>query len=254
MLNQIWTAGILGAVALVVGTPKVMAQSVMPVIAQSAPIADCQPPAANEFLLFAVTRTPEAQVMLQSKAPKDATTTVCRYQNDVVTRVGGFGSEPSAAAWGQYLIRSTGIPTTIVRPSPVAAVIPEVPQTPTVKPVSTGSGVGSGIGSGSVGKRFSPGSYKPQTLSSGYAVLVNYNNRPEVAVQLGQALNQAIGVAAYQERPYLYVMQTGEMSAANAVVKLLTDRGFLAMRVEAKSVVVLRTLPIGPLAPNSGGI
>lgn len=243
MMNRGWRMGAMGLafLALVAGTPKVMAQTV----AQSAPIGDCLPPVANEFLLFAVTRTTESQAVLRSKAPKDATTTVCRYQGEVVTRVGGFGSEPSAAAWGQYLIRATGIPTTIVRPAPVA-VVPEVPQTSPAKVVpSTGSGI---VGSGTVGKRFAPGVYKPQVLSSGYAVLVNYNNRPEVAVQLGQVLNQAIGVAAYEERPYLYVMQTGEMSAANAVVKLLNDRGFLAMRVEAKSVVLLRTLPI--VAPN----
>jgi hypothetical protein len=217
--------------ALVAGSPSVVAQTLPAIV-------DCQPPAANEFLLFAVTRTPDAQSVLRSKAPTDATTVVCRYQGDVVTRVGGFGSEASAAAWGQYLIRATGIPTTIVRPAPVAAV-PEA--IPTVKASPS-------TGSGSVGKRFAPGVYKPQALSSGYAVLVNYNNRPEVAVQLGQVLNQAIGVAAYGERPYLYVMQTGEMSAANAVVKLLNDRGFLAMRVEAKSVVLLRTLPI--VVPN----
>ncbi len=232
MMSRAWERVALGTgamvLALVAGTS---------VLAQSAPIADCQPPAANEFLLFAVTRTTDAQAVLRSKAPTDGTVVVCRYQGDVVTRVGGFGSEPSAAAWGQYLIRSTGIPTTIVRP--VAAAIEPTP-TPVIKAASTGSGT--------VGKRFAPGSYKPQALSSGYAVLVNYNNRPEVAVQLGQALNQSIGVAAYQERPYLYVMQTGEMSAANAVVKLLTDRGFLAMRVESKSVVVLRMLPI--VVPN----
>jgi hypothetical protein len=227
--------------ALVAGSPIAAAQT-------PPTIVDCQPPAANEFLLFAVTRTPDAQSVLRSKAPTDATTVVCRYQGDVVTRVGGFGSEASAAAWGQYLIRATGIPTTIVRPAPVVAA-PEAIPTVKASP-STGSGaVGSGsVGSGSVGKRFAPGVYKPQALSSGYAVLVNYNNRPEVAVQLGQVLNQAIGVAAYGERPYLYVMQTGEMSAANAVVKLLNDRGFLAMRVEAKSVVLLRTLPI--VVPN----
>jgi hypothetical protein len=225
--------------ALVAGSPIAAAQTPQTIV-------DCQPPAANEFLLFAVTRTTDAQSMLRSKAPTDATTVVCRYQGDVVTRVGGFGSEASAAAWGQYLIRSTGIPTTIVRPAPVVAA-PEA--IPTVKASPSTGAVGSGsAGAGSVGKRFAPGVYKPQALSSGYAVLVNYNNRPEVAVQLGQVLNQAIGVAAYGERPYLYVMQTGEMSAANAVVKLLNDRGFLAMRVEAKSVVLLRTLPI--VVPN----
>ena len=216
-------------------------------------IADCLPPATNEFLLFATARTLEAQAVLRSKAPTDATTTVCRYQGEMVMRVAGFASEPSAAAWGQYLIRTTGIPTTIVRPVPVATVVnpavtpvntsvntsvntPEI--APKVMPVLTSSNPGTG----SVGKRFSPGVYKPQALTFGYAVLVNYNNRPDVAVQLGQVLNQTIGVAVYGERSYLFVMQTGEMAAANAVVKLLNDRGFLALRVEAKSVVVLRSI------------
>jgi hypothetical protein len=231
-MSNRWLKAILGATvgAIVSGTSG-MSQSLAQSLAQtpSSTIADCLPPASNEYLLFAVTRTTESQTLLRSKAPTDATTMVCKYQSDIVTRVGGFGSEASAAAWGQYLIRATGITTTIVRPTPVAA-----PAKPEEKP--------NAVGTGAVGKRFAPGVYQPQNLSSGYAVLVNYNNRPEVAVQLGQVLNQEIGVAVYGERPYLFVMQTGELSAANAVVKLLTDRGFLALRVEAKSVVVLRKM------------
>ena len=73
-------------------------------------------------------------------------------------------------------------------------------------------------------------------------MLVVHRNRPDVALQLSRVLNQTIGVAVYGERSYLFVMQTGEMAAANAVVKLLNDRGFLALRVEAKSVVVLRSI------------
>ncbi len=220
------------------GVPAAMAQPVGIPAAGNGIIGNCQPPGASEFLLFATARTPEAQALLRSKAPTDATTTVCRYQGEVVIRVAGFASEPSAAAWGQYLIRATGIPTTIVRPVPQALA-------PVVTPVTIGATTdvapkAGGLGNGSVGKRFSPGVYKPQALSSGYAVLVNYNNRPDVAVQLGQVLSQDVGVAVYGERPYLFVVQTGEMTAANAVVKLLSDRGFLALRVEAKSVVVLR--------------
>ncbi len=221
------------------GVPEAMAQP-LGIPAGNGIIGDCQPPSATEFLLFATARTPEAQALLRSKAPTDATTTVCRYQGEMVIRVAGFASEPSAAAWGQYLIRTTGIPTTIVRPVLVTAVVSPVVApmgdalAPKVSPVLIGAG------NGSVGKRFSPGVYNPQALSSGYAVLVNYNNRPDVAVQLGQVLSQDVGVAVYGERPYLFVMQTGEMTAANAVVKLLNDRGFLALRVEAKSVVVLR--------------
>lgn len=230
------------------GVPKAMAQPVGIPAAGNTTIADCLPPSGNEFLLFATARTPDAQAVLRSKAPTDATTTICRYQGEMVMRVAGFASEASAAAWGQYLIRSTGISTTIVRPVPVAAVVS--PVVPAMSPVAadvaktipglTGAGTANSVTSGSVGKRFAPGVYNPQALSSGYAVLVNYNNRPDVAVQLGQVLNQDVGVAVYGERPYLFVIQTGEMSAANAVVKLLNDRGFLALRVEAKSVVLLR--------------
>jgi len=229
------------------GVPAAMAQPVGIPAAGTGTITDCLPPGASEFLLFATARTLDAQSVLRSKAPTDATTTVCRYQGETVIRVAGFASEPSAAAWGQYLIRTTGIPTTIVRPVPMAVAITPVTSgvtsaiTTDVAPKTTAVVPGSGsTGSGSVGKRFSPGIYKPQVLSSGYAVLVNYNNRPDVAVQLGQVLSQDVGVAVYGERPYLFVMQTGEMTAANAVVKLLNDRGFLALRVEAKSVVVLR--------------
>lgn len=226
------------------GFPKAMAQPVGTPAAGNVTIADCLPPSGNEFLLFATAGTLDAQAVLRSKAPTDATTTVCRYQGETLMRVAGFASEASAAAWGQYLIRATGISTTIVRPIPVAAAI-----TPVTSGVSSGittdvapkaTAIVSGAGAGSVGKRFSPGVYKPQALSSGYAVLVNYNNRPDVAVQLSQALSQDVGVAVYGEQPYLLVTQTGEMSAANALVKLLNDRGFLALRVEAKSVVLLR--------------
>ena len=232
------------------GVPRAMAQPVGIPAAGNGTIADCLPPSANEFLLFATAGTLDAQAVLRSKAPTDATTTVCRYQGETLMRVAGFASEASAAAWGQYLIRATGIPTTIVRPVSVAAAVsPAAPAispvvaadvVPKTTPVLTGAGMANGGTGGSVGKRFSPGVYKPQALSSGYAVLVNYNNRPNVAVQLGQVLSQDVGVAVYGEQPYLFVTQTGEMSAANAVVKLLNDRGFLALRVEAKSVVLLR--------------
>ena len=237
------------AISVLSGVPKAMAQPVGTPAARNGTIADCLPPSANEFLLFATARTVDAQAVLRSKAPTDATTTICRYQGEMVMRVAGFASEASAAAWGQYLIRATGFPTTIVRPVPVIAAV--TPVAPTMSPVGadvtpktttnlTGVSTANGGTGGSVGKRFAPGVYNPQALSSGYAVLVNYNNRPNVAVQLGQVLSQDIGVAIYGERPYLFVIQTGEMSAANAVVKLLNDRGFLALRVEAKSVVVLR--------------
>ncbi len=228
------------------GVPEAIAQPVGIPAPGNGIIGDCQPPSATEFLLFATARTPAAQALLRSKAPTDSTTTVCRYQGETVMRVAGFASEPSAAAWGQYLIRATGIPTTIVRPVPkaLAPVVTPVPigaVTTTVAPKAGSLGNGS-LGNGSVGKRFSPGVYKPQALSSGYVVLVNYNNRPDVAVQLGQVLSQDVGVAVYGERPYLFVMQTGEMTAANAVVKLLSDRGFLALQVEAKSVMLLRPI------------
>jgi len=170
-----------------------------PLLAQKAPSETCLPPAPNEYLLLAVTPTLASQATLQAKAPKEATAIVCRYLDNTVTRMGGFGTEALATAWAQYLTRTTGLQVTIARPTMIAT-----PPTITTKPPQATPSP-------------TPPPNHPKPHGNGYAVLVIYNNRPEVATQLNQALNTPIGVVAYEERPYLLATQTPDAAAANAI-------------------------------------
>ena len=192
--------------------------SALPMQAQ-VPI-DCPSPARGEYLLLAPTASPESQALVRSKAPSDATIALCRYFGETVTRIGGFSTESAASVWGQYLIRTTGVKVTIASPpaTPAASATPAAPiATPTT-----------------------PTPYGPKILGTGYAVIVNYNNRPEAAAQLRQAVNARVGVVSYGERPYLLATQTEDQAAANAIMQLLSDRGFLAMVVDARRVVLLK--------------
>ena len=199
----------------------------LPMQAQ-API-DCPPPARGEYLLLAPTATSESQAIVRSKAPSDATIALCRYFGETVTRIGGFSTESAASVWGQYLIRTTGVKVTIAAPLAAPATpsvtTPATTPTPSTNPVAP---------------RSTPTPYGPKILGTGYAVIVNYNNRPEAAAQLRQAVNAKVGVVSYGERPYLLASQTDDQAAANAIMQLLSDRGFLAMVVDARRVVLLK--------------
>ena len=182
---------------------------------------DCPPPARGEYLLLAPTPSPESQSVVRSKAPSDATIVVCRYLGETVTRIGGFSTESAASVWGQYLIRTTGVKVTIASPpaAPASSITPASPPARSMTPAPP---------------------YSPKVLGTGYAVIVNYNNRPEAAAQLRQAINAKVGVVAYGERPYLLANRTDDQAAANSIMQLLSDRGFLAMVVDARRVVLLK--------------
>ena len=205
----------------------------LPMQAQ-API-DCPPPARGEYLLLAPTATPESQALVRSKAPSDATIALCRYFGETVTRIGGFSTESAASVWGQYLIRTTGVKVTIA--APLAAPATPSATTPSVITPSVTTPTPS---TNPVAARSTPMPYGPKILGTGYAVIVNYNNRPEAAAQLRQAVNAKVGVVSYGERPYLLASQTDDQAAANAIMQLLSDRGFLAMVVDARRVVLLK--------------
>jgi hypothetical protein len=215
--------GIASASAIVIAADPLQAQ----------PQPDCQSPARGEYLLLAPTATPDAQTLVRSKAPSDATIAICRYFGATVTRIGGFNTESAASVWGQYLIRTTGIKVTIA--APIAAPIP------TPAPIATPFAVPT-TGTPATVTPATPATvaYNPKLLGTGYAVLVNYNNRPDIATQLKQAIKGNVGVVSYGERPYLLANQTEDQAAANAIMQLLSDRGFLAMVVDARRVVLLK--------------
>lgn len=84
-----------------------------------------------------------------------------------------------------------------------------------------------------------PVSYDPQPLDEGYAVLVDYFNQPEVAVQLQQLVGADVGLASYGQRPYLLVRYTKSEDQAHSALEDLSDRGFLTMVVDSRQVMLL---------------
>lgn len=84
-----------------------------------------------------------------------------------------------------------------------------------------------------------PTSYNPQPLDEGYAVLVDYFNQPEVAVQLQELMDADVGLVSYGQRPYLLVRYTESEDQAHSALETLSDQGFLAMVVDSRQVILL---------------
>lgn len=188
----------------------------------------CQPPNSGEYLLLIVNKA-EAQSKISQVLPSNATATVCTYYGEVVTRVSGFSSLETANSWAQYLTETVGLQTFVARPAQAeTASRPELSRT-----------------------QPSTASYNPQMLGAGYAVLVNYFDRPEVAAQVQQVLNQPVGLASYRQRPYLLAIQTIDQATANSMLRRLSDRGFQAMVVNSQRVTLLKSM-VSVSAPAIG--
>ena len=82
-------------------------------------------------------------------------------------------------------------------------------------------------------------------------MIVNFYNRPEVASQVQQALNRNIGLAAFEQRPYLLAVQTSDRNIANSILQTLSDQGFAAMLVRSDRVTLLT--PIVQTEPAISG-
>ncbi|MEM1309499.1 MAG: hypothetical protein AAGF98_08485, partial [Cyanobacteria bacterium P01_H01_bin.153] len=79
----------------------------------------------------------------------------------------------------------------------------------------------------------------PKLLGEGYAVLVDYGNDPDIAKQLQQALNQPVGLAIYEQRPFLLATQSPDPQAAAQVLQTLSNSRFGAFIVDSSEVVLL---------------
>ena len=200
----------------------------------------CGPPAANEYLLLVQGDTVDARDRIQNLLPTTTSISVCRYLDDIVVRAGGFTSLENANAWAQYLTEVEGAQAFVARPAapgevsadePIAAepVVPAEPTTPTPsEPVAT---TPDPIPDATV-------AYAPKLLGEGYAVLVDYSNDPEVAKQLQQTLNQSIGLAVYEQRPFLLATQSPDPQTATQVLQILSS-SFGAFIVDSSEVVLL---------------
>ena len=233
-------------------------------IAQPQPA--CQPPRANQFLLLVVNSRNDAQTQLQQLLPNNAILTACDYLSRNVIRVEGFSSAEIANAWAKYVSDRTSLQAFIARPAtstaPAASSTPNAPAataSPNPAPIPAVNAASSPTSSrprsstNSTRNRATstpnanaagaanptPVAYNPQPLSAGYAVLVNYSDRPEVAAELSKAIAHSVGLAVYNQRPYLLAIQTTDQAAAIALLKTLSDRGFTAEMVDSQQVVLL---------------
>jgi hypothetical protein len=87
--------------------------------------------------------------------------------------------------------------------------------------------------------------FNPQPLGAGYAVLVHYFNRPEVAADVKQLTAQPVGLVSYEQRPFLLATHTTDPTVAAALLQALNERGFTAILVDSRRAVLLTPAVVG---------
>ncbi len=178
----------------------------------------CQAPKTGEYLLLVVSPTQDNQTQLKRVLPTQIRTNTCKYLNDTVTRIGGFKKIDDATRWARYIKDSAGL----------SAII-------TTRPTGTPT-------PSQAGTQASRVSYKPRRLGSGYAVLVDYYNRPQLATDVRKAVKGDVGFVAYGRRPYLLATYTSDQKEAYKTLEELSKRGFFAIIVDSQKVMLLRSV------------
>ncbi|MEY2912702.1 MAG: hypothetical protein RLZZ184_2011 [Cyanobacteriota bacterium] len=194
--------------------------NIHPVIAQQN-FANCQQPNVGEYLLLVLSPTPENQKQLRAALPTEQKTVVCKYNNQIVTRVGGFTNIDDAKRLARYIQNIVGLSATITtRATEPATQLPQtIPniQTPKI-------------------------TYNPKILGEGYAILVDYFNRPEMVSSLRKAVGGDVGFVSYGQRPYLLAVYTTNQKEAYNTLKNLSETGFVAILADGRKVVLLRSI------------
>ena len=233
-------------------------------IAQS--LADCEPPRSGEYLLLVLNEDEQTPAQLRQTLPPNTTSTVCNYLGREVTRVSGFDDPSVAASWAQYLTDIGGLQAFVARPpdqgataiavdppisAPPAAPVSTNPVTPTPAPTVTAppppeattmpapATPPATTAAAPTLPAIAPGTYDPQPLGEGYAVLVNYFSTPGIAGEVQQLLSRQVGLVAYNENPYLLAIYTSDPEVASSVFRTLSDRNFSAVIVDSRRTVLL---------------
>ncbi|MTJ36721.1 hypothetical protein [Dolichospermum sp. UHCC 0260] len=203
---------ILPSALLLAVTPLI--SNINPVIAQQN-LTNCQPPNAGEYLLLVVSPTTENQKQLRSALPTELKTVTCKYNNQTVTRIGGFKNIDDANRWARYIQNIVGL-SAIITTLPIPQTTPKVPN--------------------------SKITYNPKILGEGYAILVDYFNRPEMVSSLQKAVGGDVGFVSYGQRPYLLAVYTTNQKEAYNTLKKLSESGFVAILADGRKVVLLRSI------------
>jgi hypothetical protein len=211
-------------------------------MAQSLPA--CQPPRPDEYLLLVLNQQTETQPQLQQLLPENAVLTPCNYLNTSVVRVEGFASTDIATAWAQYLATAAGVQAYVARPASPASIGTTPAPTGiggTSSPVPTASPANAAVPSASPASPAAAASptYNPQPLGAGYAVLVHYFNRPELAASVRQITSRDVGLVAFEQQPYLLATHTTDASVASSVLRTLSEQGLTAAIVDGRRAMLL---------------
>ncbi|QDL06854.1 hypothetical protein DP113_02055 [Brasilonema octagenarum UFV-E1] len=204
--------------------------------AQQQNIPVCQPPNLGEYLLLVSSPTTENQKQLRQALPSNTKISTCRYIKNTVTRIGGFNKIDDANSWARYIKNIVGLSAFVsTRPSSEVAQKPSTvaqkPPTATQKPPTATQKPPTQTVS----------SYKPERLGEGLAVLVDYYNRPEMANKVREVVKGDVGFVSYGERPYLLAVYTTNQKEAYSTLQKLSERGFFAVVVDSRKVMLLRS-------------
>ena len=181
-------------------------------MAQSYP--DCPPPASGEYLLLVRGSDEATRDRTASVLPADHPVLVCNYLDDTVVRAGGFQSLEVANSWALYLSDIEQLDTVVVE------------STPSLSPAET---------TAIVAER--QPQYEPTLLGDGVAVLVDYQQNPDIARQLSE--QGSVGLAVYLQRPYVLVLHTTDTSVAATRLQQLVDSGLTSFLVDSERVIRL---------------
>ena len=223
----------------------------------------CPAPSSQEYLLLVRGNTEEDRDRIASVLPAESTVLICNYLDEALVRAGGFTSLETANAWATYMNTVEGFESFVARPvaeQPVTeAPITEAPITelPTVEapvmeqpdpelsitelpdPATTApDGQSDANSTAPAAENEGTGSYEPQRLAAGYAVLVDFGNRPAVASTVSQIITP-VGLGVYQQRPYLLADYTQDAAVAEATLRRLSEAQLSAVVVDAEDVVQL---------------
>ncbi|MEO1521738.1 MAG: hypothetical protein AAFU78_13320 [Cyanobacteria bacterium J06633_2] len=203
---------------------------------QAQPVEACQPPADDQYALLVNRQSSDDESRLEQVLPSSATITPCTFQGQNVIQVGTFADEDLAQSWAEYLTTVEEFQTIVFRrqdaPSPEPSQSSQQPSSGFPQPNPTPS-------TSSSSEQTNPPAYAPAVLEPGYAVLVRYNNQPEVAAAVRAVLSSPIGLAVYEQQPYLLVAYSTDPAVAGQVLQGLSDRQFNAFIVSSQRVVVL---------------
>ncbi|NEP76302.1 hypothetical protein [Okeania sp. SIO2G5] len=202
-------------------------------IAQTLP--PCAPPESDEYLVLVNQQTPEELEQLKKVLPNGSTTTICQYLDDGVIRVGGFANEDVATAWAEYLGTTLQVQTAIVRP---ATAFSQPGDESTTAPSGPDSSEPDSLATVEPDEPTYP-DYTPQVLEEGYAVLVDYADRTDIAIAVQTELGESVGLAVYRQDPYLIAFQSEDFRDAGQVLRQLIEADYNALMVDSRQVVLM---------------